>query len=109
MFTPRRVSGLEPKIREFCATTLDPDGRHREASTSSSDLGAYMPMRTIGMLLGIPEADQEALRETIDKGLELESAEMPDMLERMAERPGAGPRCSGTTSTGGSRTRPTTS
>ena len=48
------------------------------------DLGAYMPMRTIGMLLGIPEADQEALRERIDKGLELESAEMPDMLERMA-------------------------
>ena len=33
---------------------------------------------------GIPEADQEALRERIDKGLELESAEMPDMLERMA-------------------------
>ena len=29
-------------------------------STSSRDLGAQMPMRTIGMLLGIPEEDQEA-------------------------------------------------
>jgi cytochrome P450 len=42
-----------------------------------------MPMRTIGMLLGIPEEDQEALRETIDEGLRLESGEMPDPLERM--------------------------
>ena len=83
VFTPRRVNGLEPKIREYCATRLDP-----QVGTGGfdfiHDLGAYMPMRTIGMLLGIPEADQEALRERIDKGLELESAEMPDMLEKMA-------------------------
>ena len=83
MFTPRRVNGLEPKIREYCATRLDPT-----VGTGTfdfiHDLGAYMPMRTIGMLLGIPEADQEALRERIDKGLELESSEMPDMLEKMA-------------------------
>ncbi|MFL6206644.1 MAG: cytochrome P450 [Acidimicrobiales bacterium] len=83
VFTPRRVNGLEPKIREYCATRLDPT-----VGTGTfdfiHDLGAYMPMRTIGMLLGIPEADQEALREHIDKGLELESAEMPDMLEKMA-------------------------
>jgi cytochrome P450 len=83
VFTPRRIAAIEPKIREFCATTLDPlvgsggfDFIH--------DLGAFMPMRTIGMLLGIPEEDQEALRDVIDKGLELDSAEMPDMLERMA-------------------------
>jgi cytochrome P450 len=83
VFTPRRVNGLEPKIRQYCATRLDP-----KVGTGGfdfiHDLGAYMPMRTIGMLLGIPEADQEALRERIDKGLELESAEMPEMLERMA-------------------------
>jgi cytochrome P450 len=83
VFTPRRVNGLEPQIREYCATRLDP-----KVGTGGfdfiGDLGAYMPMRTIGMLLGIPEADQEALRERIDKGLELESAEMPDMLEKMA-------------------------
>ena len=83
VFTPRRIAAIEPKIREFCATTLDPlvgtggfDFIH--------DLGAFMPMRTIGMLLGIPEADQEALRDRIDEGLKLESSEMPDVLERMA-------------------------
>jgi cytochrome P450 len=31
-----------------------------------------MPMRVIGMLLGIPEEDQEELRDTIDAGLSLE-------------------------------------
>ena len=83
VFTPRRVNGLEPKIREFCNTRLDPlvgTGRF----DFIHDLGAYMPMRTIGMLLGIPEADQEALREATDDGLRLESGEMPDPLELMA-------------------------
>jgi cytochrome P450 len=36
------------------------------------DLGAQMPMRTIGYLLGIPESDQEAIRDQLDKGLRLE-------------------------------------
>jgi cytochrome P450 len=42
------------------------------------DLGAQMPMRTIGMLLGIPEQDQEAIRDRIDHGLRLTESEMPD-------------------------------
>ena len=32
-----------------------------------ADLGAQMPMRVIGMLLGIPEQDQEAIRDRADK------------------------------------------
>jgi cytochrome P450 len=36
-----------------------------------------MPMRTIGMLLGIPEQDQEVIRDRIDRGLRLEEGEMP--------------------------------
>ena len=43
-----------------------------------ADLGTQMPMRTIGMLLGIPEEQQEALRDRIDEGLRLESGEMPE-------------------------------
>ena len=43
-----------------------------------ADLGAQMPMRTIGMLLGIPEQDQEAIRDTIDDGLRLTESAMPD-------------------------------
>jgi cytochrome P450 len=62
MFTPRKISQLEPKIREFCARSLDPlvGSGHFDFV---GDLGAEMPMRTISMLLGIPEDDQEAIRE----------------------------------------------
>lgn len=57
MFTPRKVLALEPRIREFTARCLDPligSGRFDFVN----DLGEQMPMRVIGMLLGIPEADQ---------------------------------------------------
>src|SRR5258707_5656104 len=76
VFTPRRVAALEPKVRGFCALTLDP-----LVGTGGfdfvRDLGAQMPMRTIGMLLGIPESDQEAIRDHIDEGLKLKEGEMP--------------------------------
>jgi cytochrome P450 len=64
MFTPRQVNGLEGKIREFCARSLDPLVGE-PGFDFVADLGAQMPMRVIGMLLGIPEDDQEAVR---DKG-----------------------------------------
>ena len=78
VFTPRNINGLEPKIREFCARSLDPlvgCGALR----LHHDLGAQMPMRTIGMLLGIPEQDQEAIRDHIDEGLRLTESAMPDV------------------------------
>ena len=78
VFTPRNINGLEPKIREFCARSLDPligAGRF----DFIRDLGAQMPMRTIGMLLGIPEQDQEAIRDHIDEGLRLTESAMPDV------------------------------
>ena len=36
-------------------------------------------MRTIGMLLGIPEEDQQAIRDNIDEGLRLEEGVMPEV------------------------------
>jgi cytochrome P450 len=78
VFTPRKMGAIEPKVREFCARCLDP-----LVGTGGfdfiRDLGAQMPMRTIGMLLGIPEQDQEALRDRIDEGLRLEDGTMPDV------------------------------
>jgi cytochrome P450 len=62
MFTPRRIAALEPMIREFCAQCLDPlvgSGRFDFVT----DLGAQMPMKVISMLLGIPEDDQEYIRD----------------------------------------------
>jgi len=77
VFTPKKMNAIEPKVREFCARTLDPlvgSG----GFDFIRDLGAQMPMRTIGMLLGIPEQDQEAIRDRIDEGLRLEEGTMPD-------------------------------
>ena len=68
VFTPKKMNALEPKIREFCAQSLDPlagAGRF----DFIRDLGAQMPMRVIGMLLGIPEPDQEAIRDRADADL----------------------------------------
>ena len=78
VFTPRKMGAIEPKVREFCARCLDP-----LVGTGGfdfiRDLGAQMPMRTIGMLLGIPEQDQESLRDRIDEGLRLDEGTMPDV------------------------------
>ena len=68
VFTPKKMNALEPKIRELCAQSLDPlvgSGRF----DFIRDLGAQMPMRVIGMLLGIPEQDQEAIRDRTDADL----------------------------------------
>ena len=89
VFTPRNINGLEPKIREFCARSLDPlvgEG----GFDFIADLGAQMPMRTIGMLLGIPESDQEAIRDTIDDGLRLTESAMPDVGAAYAQGMTAG-------------------
>ena len=68
MFTPKRVAALEPKIRAFCARSLDPLVG-AGGFDFIADLGAQIPMRTIGFLLGIPEADQEAIRDQTDDNL----------------------------------------
>jgi cytochrome P450 len=78
VFTPKKMAAVEDKVRAFCAETLDP-----LVGTGGfdfiRDLGAYMPMRTIGMLLGIPEEDQVAIREQVDAGLQLAAdGDLPD-------------------------------
>ena len=72
-----------------------------------ADLGAEIPMRTIGMLLGIPEEDQQEIRNHIDDGLRLDEGVMPELdlasagrRLRLTTRP---------TSSGGRSIPPTTS
>jgi cytochrome P450 len=62
MFTPRKIAALEPKIREFCAQSLDPLVGTGKIDFVT-DFGAVMPMRVISALLGIPEDDQEMIRD----------------------------------------------
>ncbi len=72
VFTPGKMNAIEPKVREYCARTLDPlvgAGRF----DFIVDLGAVMPMLTIGMLLGVPEQDQVAIRDRLDLSLRVDS------------------------------------
>ena len=68
VFTPRRMAELKDRVRAFCVRCLDP-----LVGSGGFDiievLGTVMPMRVIGMLLGIPEADQVAVRDRSDATL----------------------------------------
>lgn len=60
-FTPKKMRALEDRVRTFCVACLDPlvgEGRFDFVL----DLGRELPMRTIGMLVGIPDADQPSVR-----------------------------------------------
>jgi cytochrome P450 len=68
VFTPRRMAEIEDQIRRYCVRSLDPlvgsDGFDIIA-----ELASMMPMRVIGMLLGIPEDDQITVRDANDANL----------------------------------------
>ena len=72
VFTPKRVAALEPKIREFTVQCLDPFVGEEDFDFIAH-LGAQMPMKTISMLLGIPESDQERVRDRADANLRTEA------------------------------------
>lgn len=76
VFTPRRMNALEERIREFTVRCLDPLVG-RPGFDLVADLGAQMPMHTIGYLLGIPESDQESIRDRVDASLRLEQGAAP--------------------------------
>ena len=62
VFTPRRMLAVESLVREFCVKELDPLVG-AGGFDFIADLGAMMPMRTIGYLLGIPEERQADIRD----------------------------------------------
>jgi cytochrome P450 len=64
-FTPRKMARLESQVRSFCGRCLDPlvgSG----GFDFVRDYGALVSSSVIGMLLGIPEADQPAIRSYVD-------------------------------------------
>lgn len=68
VFTPRRMLAVEDLVRGFCSRALDPL-MDADGFDFVADLGAIMPMRTIGYLLGIPEEGQEKIRDRTDKNI----------------------------------------
>jgi len=71
VFTPRKMNALEDKVRDYCIRCLDPL-IGTEGFDFVTDLGVEMPMRVIGMLLGIPDDDQPAIRERSDEVIRTE-------------------------------------
>ncbi len=68
VFTPRRMAELEDQIRQYCIRCLDPlvgSG----GFDIIAELASMMPMRVIGMLLGIPESEQISVRDANDANL----------------------------------------
>ncbi len=86
VFTPKAMAALEPRVREYCARSLD---RFVGAGGFDvvGDLGSVVPMLVIGMLLGIPEADHVAIHEAHDALQTLDAARdaKPVDIEAIAE------------------------
>jgi cytochrome P450 len=82
VFTPKRVAELEPKIREFCARSLDPLVGGKEFDLIA-DLGAQMPARVIGLLFGIPEEDLDKVRAGTDANLRTTAGEAMEVDENL--------------------------
>jgi len=84
VFTPRRMEEIEPLTRQFCVRALDPlvgSGRF----DFIEDLGAMIPMRTIGYLLGIPEQEQQGIRDKTDRALGLKDGSFKTVSADMFE------------------------
>ena len=80
VFTPRRMAQLEDEVREFCVRCLDPLVGS-EGFDIIAELGSMLPMRVIGMLLGIPEQDQVAVRNKTDSNLRTKPGKPMVILE----------------------------
>ena len=76
VFTPRRMLAVESLVRGFCVRELDPL-IGAGGFDFIADLGAMMPMRTIGYLLGIPEEDQANIRDRNGAFIEMADGRNP--------------------------------
>jgi len=73
-FTPRRITALEARIRELVVQYLDPLAGG-ESFDYVQEFAAKLPAMVIGSLLGVPEADQDAVRRQTDEMLHIEPGE----------------------------------
>ena len=69
VFTPRRVSNLEPFVRDLAAKLLDPLAKEG-GGDFVKDFSNLLPMEVIFTLLGVPEGDRRQIREWTDIALD---------------------------------------
>jgi len=68
-FTPKRIAALEDEVRALAAHYLGAL-RGEERFDVQQLFSVKLPMDVISVLLGIPEADRDWYRHTVDRGLE---------------------------------------
>jgi cytochrome P450 len=68
-FTPKRIAALEDEVRRLAAHYLDALLGEKRFDVQQA-FSVRLPMDVISVLLGIPEADRDWYRHTVDKGLE---------------------------------------
>jgi cytochrome P450 len=78
VFTPKKMAALEPKIRAFLARSLDPLVASGEFNFITH-IGKDMPMRVIGMLLGVPEQDLKTVQSHADTRMTTEAGKPIDL------------------------------
>ena len=74
LFTPRAVNGLEPQIRALCAEVLD-SLVGAEYFDFQTDLAMQIPIKVIGMLLGLPRSDQAELHAIFHQTMHADTAD----------------------------------
>ncbi len=84
VFTPKKVAALEPKIRELCAEALDPFVG-AESIDLVGDLGKIVPMKVIGMLLGVPDEDQQTVRDRVNRNLRTEAGKPMEVSDNFID------------------------
>lgn len=88
VFTPRRMEAIEPLTRRYCVRALD-QLAGSDRFDFIKDIGAQIPMRTIGYLLGIPEQNQETIRDRSNSALTLTEGEFGGARADLFEDSGA--------------------
>jgi len=77
VFTPKKMEALESQIRSLTSSCLD-QFVGEKGFDFVKHLGDIVPMRVIGMLLGIPEADTDEVRKTVNSRLRTEEGQALD-------------------------------
>jgi cytochrome P450 len=87
VFTPRAVAALEPMIREVITGFLAPV-EHADEFDAVADFSGPFPVEIISRMLGVPEAERQAIRHWLDLTLHREPGRMdptPDGEQAMQE------------------------
>ncbi len=83
-FTPKRVSRLEPRVREICIQIIEAAMQKQGAFDFVREIAAPLPMIVIADLLGVKDEDHEKLLGWSDDMMCALGADDPVLIQRQA-------------------------